>query len=110
MATIYSVPLGADSLSALGTVTLYTVPASAGPAVVRSISLLSGATSRCYVQAHIGGKVVALAFNDNLGGGNDQLITYVLYQPLNPSDFLTLTLDIGSAAEVAVGGYQFSQP
>lgn len=108
--TLYSKPLGHGELSAPGTILLYTVPSSGGPAIARSIFLYAeaGAAGRLYFE--LAGDFIRVAVLDNSSGTKDETALWTPYQPLEPGDSIYLENDVAGLVQATVGGYQFSTP
>lgn len=111
--TIYSKPLGTASASATGLYPMYTVPASGGPAVLRSFTLALPAGAAAHLSCTIGGVEVNLTLIDNTSGSAGVAQSVTVYQPLEPNDTIQLHIDTAPPlyqVTAVAGGYQFSSP
>lgn len=113
--SIYSQNLGRARFTATtGFVTIYTVPPTAGPAVVKHISAFCGVGLETYVFFNDGTTRFVIMHLDNTTGSLPVDVQLPMTQPLAPGWFIEAQcaqdLVPGNEADIFVGGYQFSDP
>lgn len=108
--TLYSRHLGDTDFSGGNPVTLYTVPAGGGPAILRSVNIY------CVAGAQIGlarNSIpgIWLAQVNNIPGTVDELGIFNMYSVLNIGESLVAVQRAGGGGcTISVDGYQFATP
>lgn len=111
---IYSQELGHINVTDTTTFhTLYTVPLSGGPAIIRSLTMQANPGTIVLVRVVFPDTVPALiGYLDNSTGAIRQVQTVQFYQPIPPGTTIQAENNFSTAGpwSVVLGGYQFSTP